>query len=108
MLYAAADGELEVLRYMANEGIDLTLADYDSRTALHLACAENNYNVAFFLLQMGIDPEPRDRWSNTPLSEIEDSLQDRDSMPLTRFQIPQLCVLQLSYGGATGEPVAIV
>eukprot|EP01006_Ploeotia_vitrea_P020085 TRINITY_DN52328_c0_g1_i3.p1 TRINITY_DN52328_c0_g1~~TRINITY_DN52328_c0_g1_i3.p1 ORF type:complete len:990 (+),score=86.22 TRINITY_DN52328_c0_g1_i3:164-2971(+) len=74
MLYAAADGELEVLRYLANEGIDLNLADYDLRTALHLAAAENHYNVAYFLIQMGVTVQPKDRWGHTPLDEIQ-SLQ---------------------------------
>ena len=44
-------------------GMDMGAADYDGRTAMHLACAEGHLNVVKLLLehcQVQFDPE--DRW----------------------------------------------
>lgn len=43
-------------------GTDMTLSDYDGRTALHLACAEGHLDCAKFLLEkckVPIDPQDR-------------------------------------------------
>ena len=43
-------------------GMDLSCADYDGRTALHLAAAEGQLTVVKVLLeQVGVPLEPRDR-----------------------------------------------
>ncbi len=43
-------------------GMDMNAADYDGRTALHLACAEGHLNVVRLLLeQCGVMHDPRDR-----------------------------------------------
>ena len=40
----------------------MSAADYDSRTALHLAAAEDHKNVVMLLLeQCKVPPEPKDR-----------------------------------------------
>ena len=50
--------------------INMTSGDYDKRTALHLACAEGNYQIAEYLLRKGFEPvEILDRWNNTPLDD---------------------------------------
>ena len=40
----------------------LSLADYDGRTALHLAAAEGHLDCVQFLLQVGVPPTLRDRY----------------------------------------------
>jgi glutaminase len=43
-------------------GMDMTISDYDGRTALHLAAAEGHLDALDFLLgTCAVPPEPRDR-----------------------------------------------
>jgi len=43
-------------------GMDMTLSDYDGRTALHLAAAEGHLTCVQFLLeQCSVPLKPRDR-----------------------------------------------
>ncbi len=45
-------------------GIDMAAADYDGRTALHLACAEGHLNVVRLLLEhCGVSHKVKDRWA---------------------------------------------
>ena len=44
-------------------GMDMNSADYDGRTALHLACAEGHLNVVKLLVeQFHVNTSPLDRW----------------------------------------------
>ncbi|XP_044257608.1 glutaminase kidney isoform, mitochondrial isoform X1 [Tribolium madens] len=91
LLFSAAAGDLPGLRRHKLSGMDMTLADYDGRTALHLAAAEGHIHCVNFLLQQcNVQHDIKDRWGRSPLDEaltfghsaVADFLQDWDE----RFQ----------------------
>ncbi|KAJ8980635.1 hypothetical protein NQ317_017931 [Molorchus minor] len=70
LLFSAASGDLAGLRRHKLSGMDMTLSDYDGRTALHLATAEGHLDCVEFLLKACLVPyDVRDRWGRTPLEE---------------------------------------
>ncbi|MFI9740912.1 glutaminase [Nocardia sp. NPDC052278] len=71
LLWSASRGDLDELRAALATGIDVRAADYDGRTALHLAAAEGHLAFAEFLLERGANPSARDRWGGTPLTDAE-------------------------------------
>merc|ERR1719499_1822759 len=79
LLFAAAEGDLKEVKRLAIKAQDtLYMADYDDRTALHLAASEGQRRVVKFILETVEDCEeeirlarisPRDRWQRTPLDD---------------------------------------
>ena len=59
-------GDLKLLRRLLRAGADVNAADYDGRTALHIAAAEGNVPaVELLVAEGGADVEKRDRWGAT-------------------------------------------
>ncbi|MEN0004103.1 MAG: glutaminase A [Bacteroidota bacterium] len=71
LISAASSGDLDTIKRMQAEGINLSAADYDGRTALHLAAAENQLDVVSYLIYQGVDLQPKDRWGGTPLDDAK-------------------------------------
>ena len=71
LTYAASHGDLKTIKLLASLGIDLGHADYDGRTALHVAASDGQHGVVAYLLNRGVEPSPTDRWGGTPLSNAE-------------------------------------
>lgn len=69
LIYAASFGNLEEIRRLEAMGVELGQADYDGRTALHLAASENQLAIVQYLIERGVPPRPVDRWGNTPLDD---------------------------------------
>jgi ankyrin repeat protein len=69
LMEAAAVDNVEGVKQYAHVGGNLSRADYDDRTALHIACARGNLAVVEFLLAAGVDLSPVDRFGRTPYFE---------------------------------------
>lgn len=74
ILFAAANGDLEEFISLKASGRDLTVYDYDRRTALHLAASEGHLDVVRYLCVQAGDDAARlksslDRFGGNPLSD---------------------------------------
>ncbi len=69
LIWAASLGDIVAVRRLAAQGIPLETADYDYRTALHLAAAEGHLEVVCYIIAHGVPVNPTDRWGNTPLND---------------------------------------
>jgi len=54
---------------MSFQGAQFHMADYDGRTALHIACSEGNVDTVRYLLDLGAPVHVRDRYGDTPLDD---------------------------------------
>jgi glutaminase len=68
-IQAASVGDTAELKRLIAHGHNLDLADYDGRTPLHLACADNRAETVRYLLIHGVATSPKDRWGVTPLAD---------------------------------------
>ncbi|MEM7025978.1 MAG: ankyrin repeat domain-containing protein, partial [Pseudomonadota bacterium] len=69
LIWAASSNNLMGIRRLVAQGTPLDLADYDLRSPLHLAAAEGHDEVVSYFLAQDVDPNPRDRWGDTPLDD---------------------------------------
>jgi len=69
LIWAATKGDCGAVELLGIMGTDLSGADYDGRTALHLAAAEGRYEVAKYLLDQGVNVDPVDHRDGTPLDD---------------------------------------
>ena len=69
LIAAAAKGDLLKVKHLLEDRADPNAKDYDRRTALHLAVAEQQYTVIELLLSKDASILVEDRWGSTPLSE---------------------------------------
>ncbi|XP_053393622.1 glutaminase kidney isoform, mitochondrial-like [Mercenaria mercenaria] len=72
VLFSAFNGDVTAMRRYALLGMDMSLADYDGRTALHLAAAEGHESIVRFLLEKcNVNPHQKDRWNFTAYDDAK-------------------------------------
>lgn len=60
---------LGLIKALVTFGADVNAADYDSRTALHLASCTGNLEALTMLVELGADARVRDRMGGSPLDD---------------------------------------
>jgi len=99
MCQAASLGNIELLQTFFTNGVNLNEGDYDSRTALHLACSSNQLAVVDFLLKNcegSVDVNPVDRLGNTPLDDCD------------REKFDWMAIIIKKHGGVTNGDTSLV
>lgn len=66
------DGDVVLLKRLLKAGIEINAADYDMRTAAHIAAAESSVAIIRILASHGADLSLADRWGNTPWHDLKD------------------------------------
>lgn len=67
LCYLAMKGDLESLKFYHMAGANLMVGDYDKRTALHIAAAEDKLDIIKFIVEeTDYDYNCKDRWGNAP------------------------------------------
>lgn len=79
---SAAKSDIPKLKEMLMRGVDLSTADYDGRTALHLAAAEGKRGAVEWLLSQEAAPtfvNAVDCMQNTPLDAVKKRVTDANT-----------------------------
>ena len=96
MCSATFRGDFRSVEFCLEEGADVSAADYDLRTPLHIAASEGNLEMTKFLLEHGALIHKKDRHNDPPLlsaiysgnlAVINLLLQVGAHLPLTPAQI---------------------
>lgn len=69
LLYLANGGDVAAIEAFLDSGADVNSADFDRRTALHVAACEGRKDVVALLLSRGANVNHQDRWGSTPLAD---------------------------------------
>jgi ankyrin repeat protein len=76
-LFAAASGDVRQIASLIGLGVGVNDSDYDLRTPLHVACAEQHTKIVEFLLSRGADPLCVDRWGRTSIDDAREADNER-------------------------------
>eukprot|EP01063_Lacrimia_lanifica_P027493 TRINITY_DN386_c0_g1_i2.p2 TRINITY_DN386_c0_g1~~TRINITY_DN386_c0_g1_i2.p2 ORF type:complete len:836 (+),score=420.59 TRINITY_DN386_c0_g1_i2:82-2589(+) len=71
MCKAAGAGNLAKLKELVAGGVSVNAADYDYRSAIHLAAEEGFMECVQYLVDSDVDFNCQDRWGTTPLTGAE-------------------------------------
>jgi len=70
-LHCAETADLAGLRSFANSGFDVDFADYDKRTAAHLAAMNGHVAILSYLDDRGAQLDVQDAWGQRPIDEAK-------------------------------------
>ena len=79
LLSAVAKNNLSLVSYLIEQNYDLSAADNQGMTALHIAAIHDYCNMAELLPDKGAEIDPVDAWGNTPLWRAAMNSPDENS-----------------------------
>ncbi|KAJ0502515.1 putative glutaminase [Helianthus annuus] len=65
LLFVACKGDVQGVKELLDDGVDVNSIDLDGRTALHVAACEGHVDVVLLLLRCKANIDARDRWGST-------------------------------------------
>ncbi|CAH9111449.1 unnamed protein product [Cuscuta epithymum] len=71
LLFMSCQGDVEGVKELLDEGIDVNSIDLDGRTALHIAACEGHVEVVKLLLIRKANIDARDRWGSTAAADAK-------------------------------------
>lgn len=71
LLYLTKQNNLREIRRAVAQGCKVTFSDYDSRTALHVACWWGHFDIAKYLVAHGARTKAKDNFGNTPIDDAK-------------------------------------
>nr|GMD24952.1 serine/threonine-protein kinase HT1-like isoform X1 [Ipomoea batatas] len=71
LLFMACQGDVEGVKELLDEGIDVNSIDLDGRTALHIGACEGHVEVVKLLLSRKANIDARDRWGSTAAADAK-------------------------------------
>jgi len=71
LMWAASENNRTRAMHLLLMGCDINGADYDARTALHLAASSGHLDMVKYLVANGADVDLKDRFNNTPLDDAK-------------------------------------
>lgn len=66
LIQFSSHGNLDAVKERVSSGVSVSVADYEERTPLHLACSHGHADVVDFLLLNGASPYAKDKAGRTP------------------------------------------
>jgi len=82
MCSAAGQGNILQLQQLCKHVNVLGIADYDSRTPLHISASEGRFEAVKFLVERGADVNAHDRWGSSPL---DDALRHHNNEKIVKY-----------------------
>lgn len=68
---AGSQGNSGAIMGLSRRGVDVNTADYDKRTAIHLAASEGKLEAVKTLVSLKANVDPADRFGGTPLDDAQ-------------------------------------
>lgn len=115
LLFAAESGDVMTLAQLHQLGFSLDYADYDERSAAHVAAASGQIKVLKYLHYRGADMQVTDRWGGRPIDDankkghhraaavLQDMQQERDLDGMFDRSDTESCVSASSSNRSRGK-----
>ncbi|XP_076895568.1 integrin-linked protein kinase 1-like [Bidens hawaiensis] len=71
LLFDACKGDVQGVKDLLDDGVDVNSIDLDGRTALHIAACEGHVDVVQLLLSRKANIDARDRWGSTAAADAK-------------------------------------